>query len=93
MSGYAVFGDWLAQCVDQCTCYGGEFGHEPGCGYEPIAKISEVLAALSVVKRLSDLHRPLMSSVSAMYPKPQCAECHEDHPCPTIAALTEPGDG
>lgn len=44
MSGYAVFGDWLAQSVEQCTCYGGEFGHEPGCGYEPLIKITEPAA-------------------------------------------------
>jgi hypothetical protein len=88
VSDYAIFGEWLAKCVDQCTCYGGEFGHEPGCGYEPVAKIAEIEAALSAAERVRKLHRPLENSISAMYPEPQCAECHEDHPCPTISALT-----
>ncbi|QRY48120.1 hypothetical protein JVX93_15825 [Mycolicibacterium boenickei] len=46
MSDFAVMGDWLAQTINQCTCYGGEFGHERGCGYEPVAKVEEVKAAL-----------------------------------------------
>lgn len=41
-------GDWLAYPVNKCTCYGGDahYGHEPGCGYEPMATIGEVKAAL-----------------------------------------------
>lgn len=43
-----VMGDCLAYPVNQCTCFGGDahYGHEPGCGYEPMATIGEVKAAL-----------------------------------------------
>lgn len=44
------------------------------------------------INRVLDLHFPMENSRSAMYPEPQCAECHEDHPCPTVRALELPED-
>lgn len=44
---YDINGEWLVQRVDGCTCYGGRpYGHEPGCGWEPIAKVADMLEAL-----------------------------------------------
>lgn len=83
---YAVFGDWLAKCVDQCTCYGGEFGHEPGCGYEPVAKISEIEAVLGTVAVVRGLHRPHESPFSG---NEKCLHCGYAWPCPTIVALKD----
>lgn len=41
-----VSGTWLVYFVNQCTCYGGgPYGHEPGCGYEPVRNLSDILAA------------------------------------------------
>ena len=47
--GVTVFGEWLTYPVNQCTCQGSDahYGHQPGCGYEPMATISEVKAALT----------------------------------------------
>lgn len=56
---YAVVGDWLVESTGGCTCGAGEgiYGHEPGCGQEPIARVSELLdqaAALARVEALAD---------------------------------------
>ncbi|WPH57691.1 hypothetical protein [Mycobacterium phage WXIN] len=48
MSEYSIIGDWLARAVNACTCYGGgdhNYGHEPGCGYEPLARVEELRAS------------------------------------------------
>lgn len=41
---FAIFGDWLAQWTDTCTCGTGvglaaTYGHEPGCGLEQLARL------------------------------------------------------
>ena len=50
---YAVMGDWLVESIGRHTCGTGPNGHyghhEPGCGWEPIATIEDVFAALSAV--------------------------------------------
>lgn len=45
MSGFAVVGEWLVQEADGCTCCGLS-PHEPGCGYEPLAKLADITDAL-----------------------------------------------
>lgn len=39
--GYFRHGEWIVQATDGCTCHGGTtvYGHEPGCGIEPIARL------------------------------------------------------
>lgn len=46
---YSVCGEWFVQEANGCTCYGGDahYGHEPGCGYEPLIKMEELKAALA----------------------------------------------
>lgn len=40
-----IVGDWLAEIVDGCTCHNPTSGpHEPGCGLEPLAKLTAVTA-------------------------------------------------
>lgn len=48
-TGYSVYGEWFVQEASGCTCYGGDahYGHEPGCGYEPLIKLDELKAALA----------------------------------------------
>lgn len=39
-----IHGGWLIIHVGHCTCYGGgPYGHEPGCGYEPIAQLVDLI--------------------------------------------------
>ena len=44
---FAVFGEWLAERVDGCTCAGGtpesSYLHEPNCGWGPLAKLSDIV--------------------------------------------------
>lgn len=43
-----IMGDWLVLDRNGCTCFGGNaYGHEPGCGYEPIVKLHEAIMATS----------------------------------------------
>lgn len=59
---YSVINDWLVIAANQCTCgAGGEFGHEPGCGYEPVAKIAEIEAALANVRNIRELAETMMN--------------------------------
>ncbi|KAB7761783.1 hypothetical protein [Mycolicibacterium mucogenicum] len=46
---YSVCGEWFVQEANGCTCYGGDahYGHEPGCGYEPLIKLEDLKAALA----------------------------------------------
>ena len=46
--GVTVLGEWLVQPADQCTCQGpgAHYGHQPGCGYEPLLRLDEVAEAL-----------------------------------------------
>lgn len=90
-SSYAVIGEWLVQEADGCTCYGGgPYGHEPGCGYEPVAKISEIEATLSAVNRLRKLHYGIDTSDRYTSGGLICQECGKASPCPTQQALTNP---
>lgn len=42
---YGVFNGHLVEYTDKCTCgAGGPYGHEPGCGMEPLGKIEDLLA-------------------------------------------------
>lgn len=41
---FGIAGDWLYQETDRCTCgvgssIGALYGHEPGCGLEPVARL------------------------------------------------------
>lgn len=43
-SEFEVAGDWLVERTETCTCGVGPslsalYGHEPGCGYEPVARL------------------------------------------------------
>lgn len=47
-----VFGDWVAAQVNNCTCACiTGYGHEPGCGYEPVGKVDEPILKLAVAAR------------------------------------------
>lgn len=46
-TSFDIAGQWLVEATDRCTCgagtsLGAVFGHEPGCGYEPVALLLEV---------------------------------------------------
>lgn len=41
----SIMNKYLVVAVNKCTCYGGgPYGHEPGCGYEPIAPLIDLIA-------------------------------------------------
>lgn len=44
---FRIMNGWLVVDVEECTCAGGvaetSYLHEPGCGYEPIAKLQDLL--------------------------------------------------
>jgi hypothetical protein len=40
----------------------------------------------AALRAVLGLHRSLPNSTSAMYPKPQCRECGDNHPCPSVEA-------
>lgn len=44
---------WLVVEVDGCTCGAPGYppGHYPGCGTEPIGKITDILAQVEVMQR------------------------------------------
>lgn len=44
----SVYGEWLVQEANGCTCQGSDahYGHQSGCGYEPLLKVEELKAAL-----------------------------------------------
>lgn len=50
---WSVVGDWVAVSVNQCTCWGGDahYGHQPGCGFEPVGKVDEPIMKLAVAAR------------------------------------------
>lgn len=43
---YKVVGTWLVEVVDDCTCgtNGLPYGHEPGCGTDPVVDLSRLMA-------------------------------------------------
>jgi hypothetical protein len=44
---------WLVEEVDHCTCgAGNEYGHEPGCGLDPLMPVSELAAELAELARV-----------------------------------------
>ena len=47
-----VMGEWLVVAANDCTCGGSPFGHQPGCGYEPIGRIADLLASASLTGEL-----------------------------------------
>jgi hypothetical protein len=47
--------------------------------------VPRLVAALTAAL---DLHQPLPSSVSALYPEPLC-ECGATYPCPTVRVITD----
>ena len=43
-TSFGIAGDWLYEETDRCTCgvgnsIGALYGHEPGCGLEPVARL------------------------------------------------------
>lgn len=44
----SVYGEWLVQEANGCTCQGSDahYGHQSGCGYEPLLKVEDVKDAL-----------------------------------------------
>ena len=46
---FIVRGGWLCEVVPHCTCgthLPAVYGHEPGCGVEPIASVEQIMQAL-----------------------------------------------
>lgn len=46
-TNFGIAGEWLYEETDRCTCgvgnsIGALYGHEPGCGLEPVAKLRAV---------------------------------------------------
>lgn len=46
-TNFDIAGDWLYEETDRCTCgignsIGALYGHEPGCGLEPVARLQAV---------------------------------------------------
>lgn len=44
-TAFGIAGDWLYEETDRCTCgaggtIGAVYGHEPGCGLEPVARLA-----------------------------------------------------
>lgn len=44
-TAFGIAGDWLYEETDRCTCgtggtIGALYGHEPGCGLEPVARLA-----------------------------------------------------
>lgn len=39
---YAIMAGHLVEAVGECTCGLTEFGHLPGCGYEPVITLAEL---------------------------------------------------
>lgn len=64
-----------------------QVGHRADAEFIAAARtdVPRLVAALTAVL---DLHRPLPSSVSALYPEPLC-ECGATDPCPTVDAITD----
>lgn len=78
---YVVINGWLAELVSGCTCgAGGTYGHEPGCGAEPLVQVT---ALLDAVERVRALHEPETDEFGNKW----CNHCTFDYPCPTIRAL------
>lgn len=94
MRNYAVVGEYLAQETNGCTCYGGDahYGHESGCGYEPVAKLTEIEAALYAVMQLRKLHYGLDTTDRYTSSSLTCQECRKPFPCPTSTALNRTDD-
>lgn len=41
---YSIVNGYLVETANGCTCHGGgPYGHEPGCGMEPVALLSDLL--------------------------------------------------
>lgn len=80
MSEYAIDSGWLVEVVNEHTCgtaAGGYYGaHEPGCGLVPIAKVDDLLRALSAVARVTSLADTC--EASAARDRADIAE-HRDH--------------
>lgn len=67
---FQIVNGWLAQHVGHHTCgtaQGGHFGaHEPGCGWEPICKVSELPALLAPRSELEALEGYVGALLSAL---------------------------
>lgn len=47
-----IYNEWLVEPVNYCTCYGGgPYGHEPGCGLEPLVDLTEQVEAIRADER------------------------------------------
>lgn len=51
---FGLFSGHLVTVTDVCTCAGGiDWPHEEHCGFEPVASLTEIVAALYETKRLT----------------------------------------
>lgn len=50
-AGYSIVNGWLVEEANGCTCGtpGGPYGHEPGCGYEPLTNDPLTVAVYQLV--------------------------------------------
>lgn len=55
---FELIGSWIVEKVDACTCGSGAditklYGHEPGCGIEPVAPLETLITAEERVRELA----------------------------------------
>lgn len=90
-SELAIINHFLVEVANECTCYGGgPYGHEPGCGYEPLVNLAEIdgypgPAPLEAVRGLHT--REVIAVHEGHGEEAWCPICKEHWPCPTIKAL------
>lgn len=72
---FHIYGEYLMQQVDGCTCAPFEGAHEPYCGFEPALELTklpalfEAITAAQVGKIAEDLERVLGITASGIAPR------------------------
>lgn len=73
-SRLAITGEWLVEETGRHTCgteAGGHYGqHEPGCGLEPVMRLTELEALLAREGASSDLPHEGVRTLQAWHPRP-----------------------
>jgi hypothetical protein len=80
---YSIMNGWLVEFANACTCYGGgPYGHESGCGYEPIAKVEDLLAkAAPTPAPTNTVSVEDVASVLLMNSPTHSTRCYRQHWC------------
>src|SRR5690606_33392747 len=87
----------LVEQVNECTCYGGgPYGHEPGCGVEPVLDLTQIEGWPNIdhleaaIQRIRDMHpREAIATHEGYGVEGWCPNCRLHYPCPAIQALEE----